>query len=60
LGPRARPGPIAGWLRAARVRVLNVAGPRESEAPGIYREAFDFLSGVLAAAPGHRRIGWLR
>jgi hypothetical protein len=30
--------------------VLNVAGPRESECPGIYRAAFDFLAAVLEEA----------
>ncbi|HEU4558310.1 MAG TPA: putative molybdenum carrier protein [Longimicrobium sp.] len=27
------------WMRVYRVETLNVAGPRESEAPGIYRQA---------------------
>ena len=37
------------WLRAHRIFVLNVAGPRESKRPGIYQEAqafLDRLSGV--------------
>ncbi len=54
LGANARPGAVAGWLRAARVRVLNVAGPRESEAPGVYRAALAFLREVLAATPTKR------
>ncbi len=28
-----------GWLRSFDVRVLNVAGPRESQCPGIYAQA---------------------
>ena len=31
------------WLRAENVWVLNVAGPRESETPGIYEDARAFL-----------------
>ena len=27
------------WMQVYRVEVLNVAGPRESEAPGIYQQA---------------------
>ena len=54
LGPSARPGPVVGWLRAARPRVLNVAGPRESEAPGVHRAAIAFLRTVLAATPTNR------
>jgi len=35
--------PVRIWLEINRIRVLNVAGPRESEAPGIYERAFEFL-----------------
>ncbi len=35
------------WLEAEDVRVLNVAGPRESGAPGIYDEARTFLGALL-------------
>jgi hypothetical protein len=31
----AEVGVIDGWRRAHEIRVLNVAGPRESEAPGV-------------------------
>jgi hypothetical protein len=31
------------WLDEHRVRVLNVAGPRESSAAGIYAQTFDLL-----------------
>jgi hypothetical protein len=31
------------WLRANAVRVLNVAGPRESESPGIHAQAVAFV-----------------
>lgn len=35
------------WIEAHRIRVLNVAGPRESEAPGIHNRAFQFLKELL-------------
>ncbi len=36
-----------GWLEAYSIQVLNVAGPRESEAPGIYEAARAFLDDVF-------------
>jgi hypothetical protein len=41
------PEVISDWLRECKISVLNVAGPRESESLGIYREALEFLSGVF-------------
>jgi hypothetical protein len=38
---------LAAWLESAAVRTLNVAGPRESECPGIYAEAFALLFELL-------------
>lgn len=38
---------VRGWLRDHAVRVLNVAGPRESSAPGIAAEAAAVLRAVL-------------
>jgi hypothetical protein len=43
------------WLRRERVGVLNVAGPRESEAPGIYAEARALLEEVLRPSPEGNR-----
>lgn len=37
------PALAAGWVRKQGVRVLNVAGPRESGAPGIYAQARGWL-----------------
>ncbi len=47
----ASPEPDAAraWLRTHAVRTLNVAGPRESEAPGIQAEATRFLERLLTA-----------
>lgn len=41
------PAEIAGWLADHDIRVLNVAGPRESKQPGIYAEARAFLLSLL-------------
>ena len=38
-----QPQSLLRWLRKSRVQVLNVAGPRESSQPGIYRQASNFL-----------------
>ena len=38
---------VSRWLRGAGVRVLNVAGPRESEAPGVQARARDFVAELL-------------
>ena len=38
---------VLGWLEANGILVLNVAGPRESEAPGIYVAARAFLDDVF-------------
>lgn len=38
---------VADWILENEIRVLNVAGPRESEAPGIYQAARAFLEDVF-------------
>lgn len=43
----ARPRVIQEWLRGTSIEVLNVAGPRESEAPGIYDAARSVLVELL-------------
>jgi hypothetical protein len=45
-----RPEAALAWLRPNRIRVLNVAGPRESGAQGIYAQALAWLSAFLAVA----------
>jgi hypothetical protein len=40
-------GAVLRWLHDGDVRVLNVAGPRASEAPGIYEAARSFLREVF-------------
>ena len=44
------PAVAADWARRHGVRVLNVAGPRESGAPGIYAEARAWLDACLRLA----------
>jgi hypothetical protein len=48
----ADPASVRGWLARHRIRVLNVAGPRESERPGVERRACAFLERVLGGSPG--------
>ena len=43
------PSVAADWLRQCGAEVLNVAGPRESEVPGVYAEAWRWLSALFAA-----------
>lgn len=42
---------IAHWIEEVRPAVLNVAGPRESGAPGISQQAAQVLSAVLERIP---------
>ena len=51
---------VLQWLRTHNIRVLNIAGPRESTQPGIYEQAAAFLRHLLASSssgsrPPHRR-----
>ena len=39
---------IRDWIKHYRVKVLNIAGPRESSDPGIYRKSFSFLEDLFA------------
>jgi hypothetical protein len=56
LGRRIEPARFAAWLCKHRIRVLNVAGPRESKRPGIYRAARSLLMRMLGAgAPTQKR-----
>jgi hypothetical protein len=42
-----KPQIVLEWARRYKISLLNVAGPRESEAPGIYGQAARFLKKVL-------------
>ena len=39
--------PVSDWLQLLAVKILNVAGPRESSCPGIQQEAQAFLRNVF-------------
>mgnify|MGYP001806245192 CR=1 FL=1 len=41
------PHEVRHWLEQHQVRVLNIAGPRESKRPGIYTRSLAFLREVL-------------
>jgi hypothetical protein len=41
-------GAFRRWLQAHHIRTLNVAGPRESESPGVYASACACLRAVLS------------
>lgn len=39
---------VLAWAKKHKIRVLNVAGPRESKNPGIYRDAGRFLKKLFS------------
>ena len=43
-----RIAPVVAWFKSNSVAVINIAGPRESENPGIYDLARDLLRELLA------------
>lgn len=49
-------GAFRRWLQVYRVGTLNVAGPRESEAPGIYAEARKILAALLGGNNEHAAL----
>ncbi len=50
---------VARWLRRHRIRTLNVAGPRESEQPGVYRHAHAFLESLFALSESAGQVNTL-
>ena len=41
------PAIIQNWIEKNKIRTLNVAGPKESKAPGIYKIARDVLTKMM-------------
>jgi hypothetical protein len=41
---------VTSWLGRLKPKVLNVAGSRESKAPGVYRRVYRVLKAALEAA----------
>ena len=39
---------VREWIKNGAIQILNVAGPRESEAPGIHDRALNFLREILS------------
>ena len=39
---------IINWLEEAKIKTLNVAGPRESQCPGIYKKSLKLLTTMLS------------
>ena len=46
-------GMFRRWLQVYRVRTLYVAGPRESEAPGVYAKSRRILTALLGGSNEH-------
>jgi hypothetical protein len=50
----SNPGPpaaaVLSWIQQHHVGILNVAGPRESKCPGIYKQAQVFLRDLFSHA----------
>ncbi len=44
------PTMVLDWIIGEQIETLNVAGPRESSAPGIARQACEFLTCCLASS----------
>ncbi|MGO8990315.1 MAG: putative molybdenum carrier protein [bacterium] len=47
LSERGDPETVRKWVEANQIKVLNIAGLRESESPGIYERTVDFLKEVF-------------
>jgi len=45
------PAVVRAWIGSQAIRVLNVAGPRESECPGVGDRAARFLEAALQSGP---------
>jgi len=50
LDAKPNPAEVFHWLVKHRTSTLNVAGPRESQSPGIETLAHDFIARVLAGS----------
>lgn len=46
---------VCAWIAEHRIRVLNVAGPRESKSPGVYARTRPFLRQILSSSPTSTR-----
>lgn len=42
------PDLVVRWVRSYKIKTLNIAGPRESQSPGVYAASFKFLEKTLS------------
>ena len=49
LTERPAPSIVREWISTHGIKVVNVAGPRESKCPGIYEQALQFLHQAFSA-----------
>ncbi len=48
LSAETDPEEVRNWIHHNKIRILNVAGPRETEHPGIHNQAVDFLRALFS------------
>lgn len=39
---------VLAWIETNSIKTLNIAGPRESQSPGIYQQAVEYLTTLLS------------
>jgi len=49
MNKKIKPEMVPEWAKAHQIRVLNVAGPRESKIPGIHERAKNLLKSILVS-----------
>ena len=49
MNKKIKPEMVLEWAKTHQIRVLNVAGPRESKIPGIHEKAKNFLKNILVS-----------
>ncbi|WP_412063309.1 putative molybdenum carrier protein [Rubrivirga sp. IMCC45206] len=54
--PSSDPAAALAWLARESIQRLNVAGPRESEAPGVYGDALAWLGAALVTTRSTARL----
>jgi len=53
LSQEEAPPRVLDWTKDNHIQILNVAGPREGEAPGIHERASAFLRKILSSVQKH-------
>ncbi len=49
---------ILVWLDQQKPKIINIAGPRESERPGIHSLTIEILSKIFISSKSKKRIKW--